>query len=197
MRVTLLVAAAALPLFAMAQEAQMPRMLQGVGKGQWRVEVLESSDAKPGQKMPAMTLCSDNLMKHPAEKAAKKADTKCKQRLVKDSADEAVMEMTCPDRTVTTTMKRESSKSMVMDIRSTGKGAPHNMKLRYTSQGACREGQAGMSMDKDSAQCRQMQASMAKMDPAKACASSKGEQRAQCESMLRQQIAQAKAMCGG
>ncbi len=187
---------AALPIAALAQEQPMPRMLKGMGKGQWRVEMLEHSQMKQGQSIPAMTICTDNLAKHSADKAAQK-ESKCKHRLVKDGADEAVTEISCPERTVTTTMRRESAKSVLMDVKSAGKGAPMTMKMRYTNIGACREGQAAMSMDKDSEHCRKVQASLAKMDPGKSCASAKGEQRTQCESMMRQQIAQAKAMCGG
>ena len=193
MRLVILVAIV-LPIAALAQEAQMPRMMKGMGKGQWRVDMLENSAAPKGQKMPAMTICSDNLAKHSAEKGGK-TETKCKQRLVKDAADEAVMEMTCPERTVTTTMKRESDKAVLMDIKSAAKGKTDTIKLRYTSLGACAAGQSAMSMDKTSEQCKKIQASAAKMDPAKQCAGAGGN-REQCESMLRQQIAQMKAMCG-
>lgn len=183
----------ALPLAAAAQTSAMPRIFQGMEKGQWKVDILEHSQAK-AQNMPSMTMCTESLMKqakapHPADKSG----NKCKQRMVKDGADEAVMEIACPERTVTTTMKRENSKSVLADIRSTGKD-PMNMKMRYTYVGACREGQAAFGLDKDSEQCRRIQASVAKMDPAKDCAGS-GAQRAQCEQTMRQQIAQAKAMC--
>jgi len=184
-------AACALPYAAAAEDMPMPRMLKGMSKGQWRVDMLESSMAKPGQQMPAMTICTDNLMKHSAEKSAK---SECKHRLVKDSADEAVMEMTCPDHTVTATMKRESAKAVLIDVKSAGKGEPHKMKMRYTSLGACREGQATVGYDKNSEQCKKVQSAAAKMGPAKDCAGA-GAQRAQCEQMIRQHIAQMKAMC--
>ena len=183
----------ALPLAAFAQDMPVPRLLKGMEKGSWRTEVLEHSEAK-GQKLPAMTMCTDNLMKQAREAQAKgKSEQKCKQRLLKDEADEAVMEITCPENTVVTTMKRESAKSMLADIKATGKH-PMTMKMRYTYQGACREGQAAMGMDKDSEQCKKVRESVAKMDPAKQCANA-GANREQCESMMRQQIAQAKAMC--
>jgi hypothetical protein len=190
----IIAAVGALLLFAVAVAAAdmpMPRMLKGMQKGQWRMEMLENSMAKPGQQMPARTICTDNLMKHSAEKSAK---SECKRRLVKDSADEAVMEMTCPDHTVTATMKRESAKAVLIDVKSAGKGGPHNMKMRYTSLGACREGQATMSYDKNSEQCKKMQSAAAKADPAKDCAGD-AAQRAQCEQMIRQRVAQMKAMC--
>ena len=192
--VIMFAAACALPVAALAEDAPMPRMLKGMAKGAWRVDMLESSEAKSGQKMPAMTICTDNLMKHSAQKPA--ARSECKPRLLKDGADEAVMEMTCPDRTVTTTMKRESAKSVLMDVKSTGKGGPHNMKMRYTSIGACREGQPAFGYDKNSEQCKKMQSAMAQMDPAKNCANA-GANRAQCEQQMRQQISQMKSMCSG
>jgi hypothetical protein len=169
-----------------AEELPMPRMLKGMEKGQWKVDILEHSDAKPGQQLPAMTMCTDNLLKQARER-------QCKQRLIKDGSDEAVMETTCSKSTVVTTMKRESPKSVLADIKSTGEH-PTSMKMRYTHLGPCREGQAAMSLDKDSEQCRKIRASVAKVDPAKDCAGA-GAQRAQCEQAMRQQIAQAKAMC--
>lgn len=171
----------------------MPRMLKGMGKGQWRMEILEHSEAKPGQKMPAMTMCTDNLMKEARERQAAKGDRQCKQRLLKDSSDEAVMQITCPKRTVTTTMKREGANSVLADVTSTGDQQMH-MKMRYTHLGACRAGQATMTLDKNSEQCQKIQAAVANMDPAKQCAGA-GENRAQCEQMMRQRIAQMKGMC--
>lgn len=186
-------AVCALPLAALAQDMAMPKMFKGMEKGQWKVEMLEHSLAK-GQKLPTMTMCTEQLMKQAKEHpGAAKGEQKCKQRMVKDGADEAVMEITCPERTVTTTMKRENSKSVLADVKSTGKD-PMSMKMRYSYVGACREGQAAISYDKNSEQCKKVQASVAKMDPAKDCANA-GAQRAQCEQMMRQQIAQAKAMC--
>ena len=194
MKILIIVAACALPLAALAEDPPMPRMLKGMAKGSWRVDMLESSEAKSGQKMPPMTICTDNLMKHSAQKPPAKSE--CKPRLLRDGSDEAVMEMSCPDRTVTTTMKRESAKSILMDVKSTGKGGPHNMKMRYTSIGACREGQPAFGYDKNSEQCKKMQSAMAQMDPAKNCANA-GANRAQCEQQMRQQISQMKSMCSG
>src|SRR5260370_9534260 len=130
--------ACALPLAALAQDTPMPRMLKGMAKGQWRMEMLENSAAKPGQKLPAMTICTDNLMKHSSQsQPAAKSERQCKQRLLKDGSDEAVVETVCPERTVTTTMKRESAKSMLMDVRTTA-DRPHTLKMRYSNLGSCR-----------------------------------------------------------
>lgn len=192
-----LVVACALPLAAAAEEMAVPRMLKGLEKGQWRMEVLEHSgdgqELKPGQKMPVMTMCTDNMLKAAKERGANKGDRKCRQRLVKDASDEAIMEVTCPKNTYTTTLKRQGAGVVLADMTSTG-DHPMHMKIRYTHTGACRAGQPTMSFDKDSEQCQRIRASVAKMDPAKSCASS-GANREQCEQTLRQHIAQAKAMC--
>ena len=194
MKLTIVIACV-LPIAAAAQDMPVPRLMKDMGKGEWRMEVLEHSQAKQGQKMPAMNVCTDNLMKQAREHQAAKDAPKCKQKLLKDAADEAVMETTCPDSTITTTMKKESSKSELADVKSTGK-RPMTMKMRYTHVGACKPGQQGATFDKDSDQCRQIQAQTAQMDPKKQCAGQGGNQ-AQCEQMVNQQIARAKAMCGG
>lgn len=184
-----------LAVSAAAQDAPpIPRMFKGMAKGQWKVEILEHSQMKPGKSVPAMTICADNLAQQAGQKPAAKKDTKCKHKLLKDGSDEAVWEIACPERTVTTTMKRESAKVVMADIRTTGKDAQH-MTMRYTSLGACREGQSTMTYDKNSEVCKKVQAQAAQLDPAKNCAGAKGDQRVQCEKALRDQIAQAKAMC--
>ncbi|HYX45861.1 MAG TPA: hypothetical protein VE820_03420 [Sphingomicrobium sp.] len=191
--VIVVLVACAFPLGAAAEDIVMPRMLKDIGKGQWRMEFLENSRAKPGQKMPVMTMCTDNLLKQAEERrAAAKSESRCKQRLVKDGADEAIVESTCPERKITTTIRRESANVVTAEMTSAGE-RPTHMKMRYTRLGACREGQSTVSFDKDSEQCQKIRASVAKMDPAKTCAKAGDKQ--QCESMMQQQIARAKAMC--
>ena len=142
-----------------------------------------------------MTVCTDSVL-NSARRAEKKArrDSSCQHKLVKDTADEAVMETTCPERTSTVTMKRESAKSMLMTIQSTGKNGPHSMKMRYTHLGACREGQGAFSLDPASEQCVKIRSQAAKMDPAKQCARS--SEREACEQKVRDAAKQLSAMCG-
>jgi hypothetical protein len=191
---TVVAAICALPFAALAENPPMPRVFQGMQKGQWKVEMLENSTAKKGESMPTMTICSDNLLKHSKENSQAKSERRCKMRLLKDASDEAVVENTCPDHTSTTTIKRQSSKVVLMDMKSSGKEGPSTVKMRYTNLGACSAGQPTMTLDKNSEQCKKMQASAAKMDPAKDCAGA-GAQRAQCEQMIRQHITQMRAMC--
>jgi len=182
---------------AHAQDAPpVPKMFQGMQgeKGQYRVEILEGA-GRAGKAAPAMTVCTDNLMRSPAAKdGAKPRADGCKHRLVKDTADEAVMESTCPERHSTITMKRESDKSLLMTMSSTSKRGPTEMKMRYTHLGPCREGQGAVSFDKNSEQCRKMRERAAKMDPEKQCARQKSDREA-CEQRMRDLAAQMSAMC--
>ena len=154
--------AAFLATFAFADTPPVPKAFKGLSgqKGQYQVEMLEGAGKSGMQKM---NICTDNLMKPPADGKGK-ADASCKHKLLKDTADEAVIESTCSGRTSVVTMKRESAKTMLMTMESTGqKGKPQTMKMRYTHLGACREGQGTMSLDPNSEQCRQMRETAAKM----------------------------------
>jgi len=178
----------------------VPKMFRGMEgqKGQYQVEILEGGGrAAPKDEMrakaPVMTLCTDNLMNSASERAKPRAESDCKHRLLKDTANEAVMESVCKERTTTVTMKREG-KSMLMDISSTGPRGPQTMKMRYTHLGPCREGQGTMTFDKNSDQCRKMKEAAAKMDPAKQCARQKSD-RETCEQRIRDAATQMSAMC--
>jgi hypothetical protein len=183
---------------AFAQDTPVPKMFKGMQgqKGQWQMEMLEGGGR--AAKGMTMTLCTDNLMRNPAAKDGKgapKAESKCKHRLLKDTADEAVMESTCPERKSTVTMKRESAKSMLMTMDSAGERGEQHMKMRYTHLGPCREGQGSVTLDKNSEQCQKMREQAAKMDPAKQCARQK-DNREQCEQRMRDAAAQMQGMCG-
>lgn len=182
---------------ALAQDVPAPKMFRGMEgqKGQYQVEILEGGGrATKDGKAPVMTLCTDNLMNSASERAKPRAESDCKHRLLKDTANEAVMESVCKERTTTVTMKREG-KSMLMDISSTGPRGPQTMKMRYTHLGPCREGQGAMTFDKNSEQCTKMKEAAAKMDPAKQCARQKSD-RETCEQRVRDAAAQMSAMCG-
>jgi hypothetical protein len=182
---------------AFAQDVPVPKMFRGMEgqKGQYQVEILEGGGrATKDGKAPVMTLCTDNLMNSASERAKPRAESDCKHRLLKDTANEAVMESVCKERTTTVTMKREG-KSMLMDISSTGPRGPQTMKMRYTHLGPCREGQGAMTFDKNSEQCTKMKEAAAKMDPAKQCARQKSD-RETCEHRVRDAAAQMSAMCG-
>jgi len=200
MRISASAACAALVFAASAYAQEMPvpkmfRDLQGQ-KGQYQVEILDAGRAaKEGaRKPPAMTLCTDNLMNSASARAKPRAESSCKHSLLKDTADEAVMESVCSERTSTVTMKREG-KSMLMDISSTGPRGPQTMKMRYTHLGPCEEGQGMVTFDKNSEQCKKIKEQAARMDPAKQCARAKSD-RETCEQRVRDAAAQLSAMCG-
>lgn len=200
MKILLLACAVVLACPALAQDTPpVPRMFQGMQgqKGQYQVEILEGG-GRAGKGAPAaMTLCTDNLMtgSSSAKDGAKpRGEPGCKYRLLKDTADEAVMESTCPERQSTVTVKRESAKSMLMTMSSSGKRGTQEMKMRYTHLGACREGQGAVTFDKNSEQCKKMRERAAKLDPAKQCARQKSDREA-CEQRVRDASAQLLAMC--
>ena len=165
----------ALPLAtaALADTPPVPKMFKGMQgqKGQYQVEMLEGAGKSGMQKM---TICTDNLMKPPAGGAkggsAKRADSGCKYKLLKDTADEAVIESTCNERTNTVTVKRESAKSMLMTMQGSGPKGPQTVKMRYTHLGACREGQGAVTLDPNGEQCRKMKEQAAKMKDREAAA---------------------------
>ena len=130
----------AFPVGAAAQDIVMPRMLKEIGKGEWRMEFLENSQARPGQRMPVMTMCTDNLLKQARAGRAAKTERRCEQRLVEDRADEAVVETSCPERKATTKIKRVGANVVIAEMTSTG-DHPMHVKMRYTRIGACRQGQ--------------------------------------------------------
>lgn len=181
--------------FAYAQDMPVPKMFRGMQgqKGQYQVEFLEGG-GRAGKAAPTMTVCTDNLLKNSSGADKPRAESGCKHRLLKDTADEAVVETACPERKSTVTMKREG-KSMLMTVESSGARGPQTMKLRYTHLGDCREGQGMVTMDKNSEQCRKIKEQAAKMDPAKQCARSKSDRDA-CEQRVREAAAQLSAMCG-
>lgn len=150
---------------ALADTPPVPKVFKGMHgeKGQYQVEILEAAGKKSPQKM---TICTDNLMKSPAGSSkggAKGRDSGCKYKLLRDTADEAVIESTCGDRTTTVTVKRESAKSMLMTMQSSGAKGPQTVKMRYTHLGACRQGQGTVTLDPNSEQCRKIREQAAKM----------------------------------
>jgi hypothetical protein len=142
---------------AYAETPPVPKLFKGMQgqKGQYRVDVLE-----PAGKAPKMTICTDSVVKSSGE--GRRGNASCKYRLLKDTADEAVIESTCDGRTSTTTVKRESAKTLLISMETAGATGPRTMKMRYTHLGACREGQGTVTLDKDSEQCRKLRESAAK-----------------------------------
>ena len=180
---------------AYAQDLPVPKIFRGLQgqKGQYQVEFLEGGPGSGKGKPPVMTVCTDNLMKNTPAAEKAKSRSECKDRLVKDTTDEAVIESVCKERTSTVSIKREG-KTMLMDVQSTGPRGPDHMKIRYTHLGACREGQGAVSMDANSEQCKKMREQAAQMDPAKQCARQQ-QNREACEKMVRDAAAQISAMC--
>jgi hypothetical protein len=176
---------------ALADTPPVPQVFKGMQgqKGQYEVEILE-----PAGKSPKMTVCTDNVVKSSGD--GKRGGASCTYKLLKDTADEAVIESTCDGRTSRTTIKRESAKTLLMSLETAGsaKGS-RTMKMRYTHLGACREGQGMVTLDKNSEQCKKIRQQLAQMDPAKQCARQKAN-REECEQRIGETRKQLAAMCG-
>ena len=186
---------------AVAADPPMPKLFQGMptDQGQWRMEILELVvDGKRETRAPqAMIICTDNLMRSSRQQGDSRRgqdDSDCTYRLLKDTTSEAQMEMVCKDGTTRVNMKREGPKTMLMESETSGKRGASSGRMRYTYEGACREGQATMGFDRDSDACKQMRAQAAQMDPATACAQA-GAGRAACEQQMRQSLGQMQGMC--
>jgi hypothetical protein len=117
---------------AFAQDAplQVFRSVQAQ-KGEWQVEVLEG--ARPA-KAP-QTVCAEDPL---AAVSYEKRPSKCKKRLLKNTADETIREEICPNGSGTVFLKREG-KSVLMNTSSSGSNGTQKSKWRFTALGACRE----------------------------------------------------------
>lgn len=158
--------------------------------GQWRMELLSSSDSAMQAamaKMGKMSICVDI-----AKQLAKNAGTQqsdCSTKILRNTVDAAEVDASCPSGTHShMLMSRESKDSYLIDVTiTTGKdAAPRDFKARYIYEGACK-GDALIQIDKNSEACQKMQG----VDLSALCAKSPEQYRAQCE----QQMKQMQAMC--
>lgn len=171
----------------------MPNM----GKGQWTINILEGGGGMPR----TASVCLDSLAQMargpemPGHKpgAQGQQQSECTSKVIENSATRGVVESTCPDAAMRTTITRDGAKAYLMHAERIGKGEPYSMKARYSYDGPCKAGGAAVTMDKDSEQCRKMRA-MAGVDPAQMCANA-GAHRQMCEEQMRRSLAQAQAMC--
>lgn len=131
-------AALLLATSAHAQEMPVPKMLEGMQgeKARWRMQILEGGGRSAAKGM-SMTLCTDSLMDSASRRDKGNAES-CTHKLVKDTADEAVLESECQERKTTVTMTREGADSVLMAIERTGPKGPQAMKVRAKHLGACR-----------------------------------------------------------
>lgn len=125
---------------AIAQELPLPKLLQGIPggeKGRWKMEVLEGTGRGASRAGMSMTVCTDNVMELAQRRDRDTAAAICRHKLVKDTAEEAVVESECKERKRTLTMKRESDTSMLLTLQSNGPRGPESMKMRSTRRGSC------------------------------------------------------------
>ncbi len=129
-----------LPAPAYAQDMPLPKLLKGIPggeKGRWKMEVLEGTGRGASRAGMSMTVCTENVMELAQRRDKNTGAARCTHKLVKDTADEAVVESACNERTRTLTLKRESETSLLLTLESNGPRGAESMKRRSTRRGSC------------------------------------------------------------
>ena len=135
-------AAATLSLLpaAYAQDMPLPKLLKdmpGGEKGRWKMEVLEGTGRGAKRAGMSITVCTENVMELAQRRDKDTGAARCSHKLVKDTADEAVVESACKERKRKLTMQRESETSMLLTLESNGPRGAESMKMRSTRRGSC------------------------------------------------------------
>ena len=123
-----------------AQDMPVPKLLQGIAggeKGRWKMEVLEGTGRGASRAGMSMTVCTENVMDLAQRRDKDSGAASCTHKLIKDAADEAVLESECKERKRTLTMKRENETTMLLTLESHGPRGPESMKMRSTRRGSC------------------------------------------------------------
>jgi hypothetical protein len=125
---------------AYAQDMPLPKLLKsmpGGEKGRWKMEVLEGTGRGASRAGMSMTVCTENVMELAQRRDKDTGAPSCTHKLVKDTADEAVVESACKERKRRLTMRRESETSMLLTLESNGPRGAESMKMRSTRRGSC------------------------------------------------------------
>jgi hypothetical protein len=170
--------------------------------GKWKMEMLEvpgasKADMAAAAGMGAMTVCATAAKAMaPNPKADKNT---CKQRLVEDTSARAVMEINCPDAGTSSriTITRAAARSYDMSLQDLKKPDEKPTRMRMSYVGACSANEGVIGLDKDSPACKQMHAQLPEIEKARAGCAKAGANRASCEQLFDQQLAQLRSMCGG
>ncbi|HXV09355.1 MAG TPA: hypothetical protein VD839_00985 [Burkholderiales bacterium] len=173
---------------------EVARGMPDMGKGQWKIDILEGAGGLPRSGSICLESVAQMAQGHMSRQpAAGEAQSRCDSRIIENTAARGVVESSCPEGTVRTTIMRDGERAFLMHAEGTRHGQPVSMRARYAYEGPCQAGDSSVGMGKDSPECQKMRA-MGSMDPAAACASA-GPHRKMCEDQLRQSLAQMQAMC--
>ncbi len=203
----LFAAALCLALSISAHSAEfpvVPKVMSGlpVGDGSWQMEMLDGPQAAEMRKtfpqgMKVCTTAAKAMAKDLSNSASEPKQTadRCDTKVIENSNQRMVTESRC-DKASTTrvTVTRTTPKSIDVLTETTERGKTETNKMRMTYLGACSASDSIVSGAKDSEMCKQMQAQMGEMDPAKACKNA-GEGKAMCEKMMADARARMAGMC--
>lgn len=160
----------------------------GLTQGLWRMELLSSSEPMLNQgaaAMGKMSICAD--VARQMSKNSQLDEQSCTPKVLRNSKDAAEVEVSCKDGARShMQINRDGDKSFLIDSEMTSKeGKTRALKARYSYEGACKESDALIQLDKNSTACKQMgNVDMSKM--AGMCASAPEQYRARCEEQMKQ-----------
>ena len=114
---------------------EVARGMPGMGKGQWKIDILEGGGGLP----LSGSICLESLaqMAHGPAAGRQSAAQGCDNRIVENSAARGVVESACPEGTVRTTIMRDGERAFLMHAEGTRHGQPVSMKARYSYEGPC------------------------------------------------------------
>lgn len=189
---------------ALAADMPTPKVMSDAppSDGKWKMEMLEApgaskADIAAAAGMGAMTVCTTAAKAMSRDPKTEKSN--CTSKLVEDTSTRAVMEMSCPDNGMASrvTITRAAARSYEMSTQNLKKPDEKPMRMRMSYIGACSAGEGVIGFEKDSPACKQMRAQLPEMEKARASCAKGGANRASCEQMVDQQLAQIRSMCGG
>ncbi|MEM1025601.1 MAG: hypothetical protein AAGD10_16165 [Myxococcota bacterium] len=197
------------PQLALAEAPDL-KILSGIPKGDssWKMDIISfQADAMPTDQVPkSITLCTNPLSGLSGTQGLQPgagAAPDCKQTVLENGDKQAKVSTKCSSGPNTVaTITRESAKVFRVRAEAEANGQRMKMDFRYRHQGACSNAAtspfgpgAVRGVEMSDAQCKQIKAQMAAMDPLKACGSLTGEAKAQCSAQMNQAVQMMKAAC--
>ncbi len=193
-----LVATAATPV--LAADLPTPKVMSDAppDKGKWRMEMVQADgfDASAMQKQIGsdVTVCMTA-----AEAVARRESGRqqCETRLVEDTPELAVVEVSCPGSPpvrTRSTITREGDRAYLISTDAQRADGTMRMRMRMTYAGTCAAGDSVVSLGKDSPVCREARAKIASGEAARQCASA-GADAAKCAATLAAAQARIESLC--
>lgn len=187
---------------AMAADYPVPKVMNDApaNEGKWKMEMLEipgASKSELAAQGGGMMVCT-TAAKAMSREDGKSKKSNCQFKMIEDSTSRGVMEMSCPDNetALRTTITKVAARTYEISAQNLKKPDEKPMRMRMSYVGPCSANESMLSYDKDSKVCQQVRAQLPQIQKSRADCAKGGANRASCEQMIDQQIAQMKSMCG-